>query len=111
MLEYVRRFKSDNKKISFKNHANIIMSVLQKTYDLEDKNLCTDLFFCYILRMSLPKTIDRPYFKKTGLFMYVKIFKIRFQRELLANRSVVLHVEDKYINPLFLDLTSPKDQL
>ncbi len=102
MLEHVRRFKSDNEKISFKNHANIITSFLQKIYDAEDKNPCTDLLFCYVLGMSLPKTIDRLYSKKAGLPPYVELFRTPFRRELLADRSVVLHVEDKHINPLLV---------
>ena len=102
VLEHVRRFKSDNEKISFTNHANIVTTFLQKIYDPQDENPRTDLLFCYVLGMSLPKTIDRLYTKKAGLPQYVEVFKSQFRRELLADRLVVLHVEDKHINTLLV---------
>lgn len=50
--------------------------------------------------MSLPRTIDRLYTKKAGLPQYVELFRTQFRTDLLANRSVVLDVEDKNTNSL-----------
>lgn len=103
VLEHVRRFKNNNEQISFKNHVNIVISFLQRIYKAEDKDERAQIgetLICYVLGMSLPKTIDRLYTKKAGLPQYVELFKGQFQKKLLGDISAVFHVEDKHVKSL-----------
>lgn len=103
VLEHVRRFKNNNEKISFKNHASIITSYLRRIYETQDpkqRNQIGELLTCYVLGMSLPKTIDRLYTKKAGLSQYIELFKTQFRKELLGDMSGVFQIEDKYVTNL-----------
>lgn len=100
--EHVRKFKRSNEKISVKNHANTITSLVRRIYEAQDKNQLAyieKLLINYLLGMSLPKTI-RPALHKEGLPQYVELFKTQFQKELLGNMSAVFQVEDKHVTYL-----------
>lgn len=103
VLEHIRSFNNNNKKISFKNHADIITSYLGRIYKSQSADDLADsekFLICYVLGMSLPKTIGRLYTKIAGLPHYVEIFKIRFRRELLGDMRVVFRVEAKHVADL-----------
>lgn len=57
-------------------------------------------FACYVLGMSLPRTIERLYTKKAGHPQYVEIFKTQFRKELLGDMTAVFQVEAKNITDL-----------
>lgn len=99
VLEHVN---NNNEKISFKNHADIITLFLRRIYEAQGKNQLVELeriLICYVLGMSLPKTIERLY---AGLPQYVEIFKTRFRKELLGDMTAVFQVEDKHVTSLLI---------
>lgn len=103
VLEHLRKFKRGNENISFKNHANIITSLLQAIYEAQDKNQLVqieEILIIYVLGMSLPKTIDRLYRKKEGLPQYVELFMTKFRKELLGNMSAAFEVEHEHVTRL-----------
>lgn len=103
VLEHVRSFNNNNKKISFKNHADIITSYLRRIYKSQGTDNLVELeklLICYVLGMSLPRTIGRLYTKNAGLPHYLEIFKTKFRRELLGDMRVVFRVEAKHVTDL-----------
>lgn len=91
------------KRFLLKNQASIITSYLRRIYETQDRkqrNQIGELLTCYVLGMSLPKTIDRLYTKKAGLPQYVELFKTQFRKELLGDMSGVFQIEDKYVTNL-----------
>lgn len=105
VLEHVRGFDRNNKKVSFKNHADIITSYLRRIYKEQDNEELAELekiLICYVLGMSLPRTIERLYTKNAGLPHYVEIFKTQFCKELLGDMTTAFQVEPQNISDLQL---------
>lgn len=78
---------------------------MRRIYEAQEKDNLVELeklLICYVLGMSLPKTIDRLYTKDAGLPQYVEIFKTKFRRELLGDMTAVFRVEDKHVTDLQL---------
>ena len=76
---------------------------MRRIYEAQDKDgraQMREILTCYVLGMSLPKTIDRLYTKKAGLLRYVEPFKTQFRKELLGDMSAVFQAEDKHVTNL-----------
>lgn len=102
-MEHLRGFDNNNKKVSFKNHADIVTSYLRRIYQAQDNTVLYELeqnLICYVLGMSLPRTIGRLYRKNAGLPQYVEIFKTHFRKELLGDMTAVFRVEAKNVEDL-----------
>lgn len=102
-MEHVRGFDNNNKKVSFKNHVDIITSYLRRIYNEKDDEELVELekiLVCYVLGMSLPRTIERLYTKNAGLPQYVEIFKTQFRKELLGDMTTVFQVETQNVSDL-----------